>query len=224
MSSAQCPSCGRQSSVRVAAYCGYCGARLISVAQRTLRRLGAALFAVLAVVLLVVLVARSGHRPITTSTNPPPAPPGMTTPSSNAPAPGIPSSNTKPTISEPDVHAVLGRWQKAQRERDFAAYAQCYAEDFTGIKRTLSGRAYRYNRDGWLADRRQMMSRAGWLKVDAENISVSLGPGQDEATAEFTQYYRSDRYSDRGPKVMRFHKIGAAALIVYEELKWSSRL
>lgn len=124
-------------------------------------------------------------------------------------------------LSSEDVRNLLEQWRQAQDSQDTRAYASCYSQDFHGIKRVKTGFTVRYDLNGWLTDRRKMIIGATWLAVEIQGLRISPGLAGSEATASFTQTYRSNSYSDRGEKLMSFRKSGGLTKITYEEMKWS---
>lgn len=125
------------------------------------------------------------------------------------------SSNLKPEA----VEKLVNRWVTAQNVKDFASYQSCYGVPFDGIERTKTGRAYHYDFNSWMKDRWRMISAAAALNIEVRNVRVIIDG--DLATVEFDQYYRSVRYSDWGPKILKVTLTPAGERIVYEELKTS---
>jgi eukaryotic-like serine/threonine-protein kinase len=147
------------------------------------------------------------------------------------------NSNAQPasTITPPNITAtassvltsetvtdLINRWVRAQNEKDFGSYQSCYGVSFEGIKRTKSGRGSSYGFDGWMKDRWKMLRVASGFNLEIKNLRISIEG--DSALVEFDQYYRSLRYSDWGPKVIRIKLTPAGEKIVYEELKASHLL
>jgi hypothetical protein len=126
------------------------------------------------------------------------------------------------TINSDAVNKLLARWEGAQDTQDFTAYESCYGYSFKGVLRTTKGRVEVYGFNEWMKDRRRMFTQPGGLDVDAKNIRISLD--SDTATVEFDQYYRSSRYRDWGPKIMKIKATPDGDKIVYEELKASYSL
>lgn len=125
--------------------------------------------------------------------------------------------------TESTVQDLIAAWARAQNEKDIRRYASCYAAEFQGLKRTKSGRVYSYDFNGWMKDRWNMIKVAVGLNLEVKNLRITLE--RDYALVEFDQYYRSVKYSDWGPKVMRVTLApGAEPKISYEELKASNPL
>lgn len=126
----------------------------------------------------------------------------------------------------PEAQTVLNlvmQWAQAQSNRDFNTYKSFYSRNFTGIKRTKSGKTTSYTYDGWLQDREKMIAKTSWLSVTAHGLEVT-SQSENEITVKFTQYYRSDRYSDVGPKILNFRKESGGWKISYEEMLWAVAL
>ena len=125
------------------------------------------------------------------------------------------------TLTEQSVDDVMNRWLAAQNNQDFAMYQNLYAEDFIGAKRTPT-KTKTYRRAGWLADRRRLFDHTRRLNVRLDNKTVTLH--SDWAEVSFDQYFRSQTYSDWGPKVIRVRLNSSGPQIFYEELLVSHRL
>ena len=123
-----------------------------------------------------------------------------------------------PPLTDEAVRNLIDRWEKAQDAQNFRFYQSCYGQPFQGIKRVnKSAKTYNYN--SWMNDRRKMIGEAINLDIEVKNLQVFIE--SDTATAEFDQYYRSVKYSDYGPKIMKVKMFPDGAKIVYEELKAS---
>ncbi len=119
------------------------------------------------------------------------------------PTPVDPPTSVAPTLTEQAARAVFDRWLAAQNDGDFEAYAATYAPRFFGIKRA-GPRTSRFDRDGWMKDRRRMFEKP--MTVSADDLRVTPGPGT--ARVRFTQTWASGDYRDVGPKqlVMTLHE------------------
>jgi hypothetical protein len=117
------------------------------------------------------------------------------------------------------IRATIDHWARAQRERDFTGYGGLYASDFQGIKRTHRGAVKRYDRDGWLQDRRSMFKPG--LGVWTRQLRF-LEHDAWRATVVFIQYWRSKKYADQGKKRIKLVKRGEAWRIINEEMITSS--
>lgn len=143
-------------------------------------------------------------------------------PSSVKEKPEANSNQTVVPITSDAVNNLIARWKNAQNTQNFTAYEACYGYTFKGVLRTNSGRVKVYDFNSWMVDRRRMINQTGGLDVDARNIRVRIDG--DTATVEFDQYYRSNSYSDWGPKLMKIKATTDGEKIVYEELKASYSL
>jgi len=90
---------------------------------------------------------------------------------------------------------LLDTWLEAQNEGDFDAYAELYAERFTGVKRS-GPRLRQFDQEGWLGDRRKMFSRP--MKVTATGVEIDVTAAS--AIVRFEQTWESPTYKDVGPK------------------------
>ncbi len=136
-----------------------------------------------------------------------------------APAPAVaaPAAGRTPRagagISEADARALLDRWLAAQNGGDFAAYERLYATRFEGVKR-VGNRAYRFDRDAWLADRRRMFQSP--MRVEFTGVEISAAGRY--AIARFEQHWSAERFSDRGLKSMTFVNEGSTLRIADEQM------
>jgi hypothetical protein len=113
------------------------------------------------------------------------------------PPPPPPPPDARPAIDEAAVRAFIDRWRQAQNEGDLDAYAALYADAFEGIKR--AGEAeQRFDRAGWLVDRKRMFTRPMSVAVDELRVTIT-GP---RARVEFVQTWSSGSFGDRGNKRM----------------------
>ena len=120
-------------------------------------------------------------------------------------------------VSETQLRDFLRRWLAAQNNHEFTRYSRMYAADFTGIKRTTSGRTREYDRAGWMSDRRPMMAPSRHLHLSAENVRYRRLQG-GWAEIRFDQHFRTKNYGDWGPKLLRVRLASSGLLIVHEEL------
>jgi hypothetical protein len=125
---------------------------------------------------------------------------------------------TKSELTVEAVKNLLQKWEAAQDTQSFSAYRDCYTSPFKGIKTTDKGDTV-YDSGGWMADRRKMLQTAVGLDIEIKNLDITIAG--DSATATFDQYYRSLRYSDRGPKELKIKQTPSGAKIFYENLKAS---
>lgn len=116
-----------------------------------------------------------------------------------------------------EARALLDAWLRAQNGGDFDAYAKLYAERFTGVKR-VDARARRFDRAGWLADRKSMFERS--FSVRAEDVHVSATSAA--AAIDFEQAWSSASFKDVGRKVLVLAREGDTWRIASEEMKSSS--
>lgn len=123
-----------------------------------------------------------------------------------------------------EVQAFLKKWSELQSNRDVSGYLALYSTDFTGVKRTASGKTTTYNFQKWAEDRGKMYQKAKSLSVVAEEVKIS---GTDETTGittvEFMQYYTSEKYSDKGRKIIKMQREGSDIKIIFEELLFSQQ-
>lgn len=131
-----------------------------------------------------------------------------------------PTSAAPPASSAPaapartrQVEALLERWRAAQKNGDFAAYEQLYAQQFAGIKR-VGAKAFRFNRQRWLLDRKGMLAHRPDVAVAALDVT-DLGK---TVVARFEQTYSSKGFRDVGTKLLVLVDEGGELEISREEM------
>jgi outer membrane protein, adhesin transport system len=124
------------------------------------------------------------------------------------PTPNSPSNPAAPKAPEA-VAAQLKAWSAAWAATDFQAYSSFYAKTFVpedGISRST-----------WTARRADRLRKA--KKVDVKLSQVSLERvSPTMIVSRFTQDYRSDSYSDRTNKILRWVEVGGKWLIESEAI------
>jgi hypothetical protein len=113
-----------------------------------------------------------------------------------------------------EAKALVDRWLQAQNQHRFDDYAALYDSGFQGIKRVLSGDEKRYSLDEWKADRLKMFAPQKAMKVEIDNLAISVKGRR--VTARFTQRFRAGNYADSGTKELEL--AGHPLLIQSEEL------
>lgn len=146
----------------------------------------------------------------------PPHPSASSAPASSVPASTAPSATTD-AIAEADVRTLVDAWLAAQNAGDFPAYEALYGARFDGIRRS-GPRTRRFDRAGWMADRRTMFSRP--MHVEAREVSVTATGSA--ATVRLVQSFTEGRYHDEGPKELVVVREGGGLRIVREEMLASS--
>lgn len=117
------------------------------------------------------------------------------------------------TLSESDARALVETWSQAQNRGDFAAYETLYAARLDGVRRT-GAVTHRFDRAGWLNDRRRMFQTA--MQVVARDVTVTARG--EAALVRFTQEFTSGSFHDVGPKEMLLVREGAGVRIAREEM------
>jgi len=111
------------------------------------------------------------------------------------------------------VRATIATWVAAQNQGDFAAYERSYAAKFHGVKRS-GPRVRRFNRAGWMADRKRMFAKPMQVSFEPAVLSVS----GTIAFVEGEQHWASARYKDQGRKRLLLHREDAGWRIANEEM------
>ncbi|MDZ4251557.1 MAG: TolC family outer membrane protein [Sulfuritalea sp.] len=155
----------------------------------------------------------------------PPAPPGLSSSPDAVTTPAPAAAETPPlalasadrlaaagkSAAEPGQGEVLAErvqaWAAAWSAQAFAAYADFYAPSFVPADGS--------SRDSWAQQRQQRLSRPARVVVEVSNLRFRQ-MAKDVAIAEFEQHYRSDSYSDKTRKVLKWVRRGGQWLIQQE--------
>jgi ketosteroid isomerase-like protein len=130
----------------------------------------------------------------------PPAAAAAATPSA---APAGPS----PAQLQVEVTEVVSNWAAAWSARDVEGYLSFYSANFE-----LPGAQ---SRAQWESQRRARIANKSSIEVDISNLNVQVNG--EEATAEFDQAYKADKYSDNVRKTLRLKKEDGRWKIVTEQ-------
>jgi len=128
-------------------------------------------------------------------------------------------SEVSPPSAVPDF---ISRWQRDQNDRNVTDYDSLYAYDFIGTKASPDGKKFTFDRAGWLRDRNKMIKQSTDLHVDVKNLQTSVDRGF--ISVHFDQYFRTTRFGDYGPKVMKLRPTADGFQIMSEEMIHSTKL
>ncbi len=145
-----------------------------------------------ALLTLAVAVAACGGKKESPAAAPPSSGTAAAAPVDAAPPPPPPAP-----IDQAAVDQLLADWLAAQNGGDFAAYEQLYAERMEGVKR-VGARMWRFDRAGWMADRKKMFGKPMVVTAADRTITGSVAA----PVVEFTQTYQQARFADAGKKRM----------------------
>ncbi len=141
-------------------------------------------------------------QPVSSAT---PAAPVVTAAAAAAPvAPPAPSTAAAPATAQ--AEAAVRSWAAAWAAKDAASYLAAYSPDFVPPGRT--------SRPAWEKQRRSRIERQGNIEINIENLQVSVNG--DQATATFTQSYKSRATSSTGRKQLQLKNTAGRWLIVNE--------
>lgn len=124
-----------------------------------------------------------------------------------------PPADRADKIQLAEVEAVIASWRAAQNEGRFDEYTALYAQRFEGVKRS-GERTRRFNRSGWLRDRKRMFRSPMQVQVGAPLIDLRV----DHASVRFEQHWSSKDYKDRGPKELMIVREHGVLRIAREEM------
>ena len=119
------------------------------------------------------------------------------------------STAASPTpISPPEaIYAALSRWQIAWQELDTDGYISSYSPTYAGKQYSDHAK--------WAMAREERLKSQRWVKLSLSGIVIFVRD-DGKYTANFTQQYRSDSFSDVSRKQLLFEKHPEGWLIVSE--------
>ena len=135
-----------------------------------------------------------------------------------APQPQLPSQpppapEPLPAIPQAALQELLDSWLAAQNQGRFEAYQALYAAKFYGWRRA-GAREVRFDRDGWLTDRKRMFQKPMMVEAREPKFQASSASAQ----LEFTQHWASGNFEDLGAKRMLVVREAGQLRIAQEEL------
>jgi len=117
------------------------------------------------------------------------------------------------TVDEAGAKKLVDAWLAAQNAGDFAAYEALYAPKLEGIKR-VGARTWRFDRAGWLNDRKRMFKHP--MTVAVRDITVR--GSSIAATVDLVQSFSQGKFKDEGPKHLVLIKGATGFQIAREEM------
>jgi murein L,D-transpeptidase YafK len=109
------------------------------------------------------------------------------------------------------VTGRIQQWVAAWEQKNFDAYVGFYGKNFQpdGFP----------NREAWLKNRKQRLSKTGPIRITLQNINITVTG--NKAVAEFMQIYSSPTYSDKVMKqlVLEMEQDNKQWVIVKETVK-----
>lgn len=107
---------------------------------------------------------------------------------------GVAAANSD--LANPEVVAArVGAWAEAWRNKDVSAYLKFYSDKFTPDNAA--------SKKVWAAQRKHRLSQPGKISLVLDNVKVSVDG--EAATAEFTQHYNAQGFSDNVNKVLKLN-------------------
>jgi len=122
-------------------------------------------------------------------------------------APVAAPAGPSPAQLQVEVTEVVSNWAAAWSARDVEGYLSFYSANFE-----LPGAQ---SRAQWESQRRARIASKASIEVDISNLNVQING--EEATAEFDQAYKADKYSDNVRKTLRLKKEDGRWKIVTEQ-------
>jgi len=112
------------------------------------------------------------------------------------------NSNIKPTKF---INGELSGWLKAWAKQDVNSYLSFYSDQFKDTKHDLAK---------WQSSRKRALEANNNLSIEASNVQIS--ESLNRIKLNFTQQFKSDKYSDVGEKELIWIKNGASWKILKE--------
>lgn len=127
----------------------------------------------------LLATAAFGAAPPATGTQPAPAP-------------------VNPAASIAEVETAVRTWAAAWSARDVARYLAAYGPDFAPPRGQ--------DRNAWEAERRARIADKAAIRVDIDNLVISI-TGQ-AASASFQQTYSADKLREKSRKTLELQRVG----------------
>ena len=147
----------------------------------------------------------------------PPTEPAERAQATKSASAGVPAASVATPVAaglpEAEVKAFIERWQVAQNSKSFDDYSRFYAERFMGVKR-VGTYSKRFDRAGWLADRKPMFDAGAQVKVSEVELVAAAGATR----AIFTQEFTSGAFRDVGKKELFLVAAAGGVSITKEEM------
>jgi lipopolysaccharide transport protein LptA len=121
-------------------------------------------------------------------------------------APSAPPAEEE--VDEVEVLAFLERWRSAWENKKLDAYMECYSRRFRS-----GGRDWK----GWKDYKARLNRRYRFIRVEMEDVQVTAN--HEGLRVSFIQNYQSDRYKDRGRKILHLVREDGQWKILREEWK-----
>lgn len=125
------------------------------------------------------------------------------TPATTGPQPAPARAPANPAAAIAEVETAVRNWAAAWSARDVARYLATYAPDFTPPRGQ--------DRKAWEADRRTRIADKAAIRVDIDNLVISV-TGQ-AASASFQQTYTADKLREQSRKTLELQRVGNQWLI-----------
>jgi hypothetical protein len=123
--------------------------------------------------------------------------------------PAAPSTQSSQSGDLPEnlLNKSLEAWAAAWSSRNAQAYLDVYAPGFVPADGSSN--------EAWSANRKEMLTRAKDISIDIADIKIVM-QGEQRASTEFKQTYRSATYHDVVNKKLEWERVGNQWLIVSE--------
>ena len=122
------------------------------------------------------------------------------------------NSNEASRKNDSDIISdIIESWSKSWESGNLEEYFAYYQKDFTSNSFD--------NNKLWKKDRGKKIKGKSSIDLDIQDLSITFNINKDEiATAEFTQYYKSESYSDTVIKKIILKKVGGNWKIISENI------
>ena len=108
-----------------------------------------------------------------------------------------------------DVRKAVEAWAAAWSKKDVSGYLAFYARDFVVPGGT--------SRQAWEGERKARLTKPGAIEVTVDNLKITLD-GQDRATAQFRQGYKSANLKTSGNKTLNLVRQDGSWVIQQEKV------
>jgi murein L,D-transpeptidase YafK len=97
---------------------------------------------------------------------------------------------------------IIYRWIEAWENKDIKKYMSFYSLNFQGV--IYSGVRKLLNYYEWMDYKKRLFDKYNFIKINIKNLNIVIS--KDYAKVSFYQEFRSDKYSDKGKKILILRK------------------
>jgi tetratricopeptide (TPR) repeat protein len=113
---------------------------------------------------------------------------------------------------------IIYRWKEAWENKDIEKYMSFYSLNFQGVIYSDVRKLLNYYE--WMDYKKRLFDKYNFIKINIKNLNIVIS--KDYAKVSFYQEFRSDKYSDKGRKILMLRKENNKWKIIKEDfIKYS---